>query len=306
MYTGKWVRDDGAYGPYTSTELAENYTSEMAGTWIREHSSTWANINRAEWFEILIGNPDISLQTATSFKRVYDYNTVSELPDNAVMISPYVNTSGRHVYAWRDGSEVKVWADVRFIQLDYDCSYLFADCTLLTDVDLSGFDFYYVDDARGMFKNCSSLVNVNLEVVEHYGPSSAGCNDWSMAFAGCTSLQSVKLPVIGCIEEWAENQSVDLSNMFMGCTSLHEVDLTQVESTKLGTLVGMFYNCPNLKTIYVRSDWQLNGDGSRTNMFTGCTSLVGGAGTVFDAEHTGGSYACIDSLPNIPGYLTVR
>jgi hypothetical protein len=92
--------------------------------------------------------------------------------------------------------------------------------------------------------------------------------------------------------------------MFMGCTSLREADLTLVESTKLGTMVGMFYNCPNLETIYVRSDWQLNSDVSYTNMFTGCTSLVGGAGTVFDDSHTDGTYARIDVLPNVPGYFT--
>ena len=32
--TGKWIRDDEAYGPYTPTELRNKYTSEMAGKWI--------------------------------------------------------------------------------------------------------------------------------------------------------------------------------------------------------------------------------------------------------------------------------
>ena len=36
IHTGKWIRDDKAYGPYTPAELRENYTSEMAGTWVRE------------------------------------------------------------------------------------------------------------------------------------------------------------------------------------------------------------------------------------------------------------------------------
>ena len=36
IYTGKWIRDDKAYGPYTSTELCDNYTSTQAGKWILE------------------------------------------------------------------------------------------------------------------------------------------------------------------------------------------------------------------------------------------------------------------------------
>ena len=35
-YTRKWIREDGAFGPYTSEELRDNYTSDMAGKWIWE------------------------------------------------------------------------------------------------------------------------------------------------------------------------------------------------------------------------------------------------------------------------------
>ena len=35
-YTGRWIRNDGAYGPFTREELRDNYTPEMAGTWIAE------------------------------------------------------------------------------------------------------------------------------------------------------------------------------------------------------------------------------------------------------------------------------
>ena len=35
-YTGKWIREDGSDGPYTATELWNNYVPEMAGTWIWE------------------------------------------------------------------------------------------------------------------------------------------------------------------------------------------------------------------------------------------------------------------------------
>ena len=46
-YTGKWIRDDKAYGPYTSAELRDNYTSEMAGKWIWELAPTEYTISFA-------------------------------------------------------------------------------------------------------------------------------------------------------------------------------------------------------------------------------------------------------------------
>ncbi len=39
-YTAKWLREDGEYGPYTTTYLRDNYDgSTMAGTWIRERTN---------------------------------------------------------------------------------------------------------------------------------------------------------------------------------------------------------------------------------------------------------------------------
>lgn len=39
-YSGKWIREDKAFGPYTAEELKDNYDgSTMAGTWIRERKT---------------------------------------------------------------------------------------------------------------------------------------------------------------------------------------------------------------------------------------------------------------------------
>ncbi|MFA9493997.1 BspA family leucine-rich repeat surface protein [Streptococcus sp. E17BB] len=37
-YTGKWIREDRAYGPFTANELMKQYTPDMAGTWIWEEA----------------------------------------------------------------------------------------------------------------------------------------------------------------------------------------------------------------------------------------------------------------------------
>ena len=66
----------------------------------------------------------------------------------------------------------------------------------------------------------------------------------------------------------------------------------------------MFSNCSGLKTIYVGDDWITDAVISSGNMFKDCTALVGGEGTVYDANHKNIEYAHIDGGSNNPGYLT--
>ena len=39
-YSGKWIREDRAFGPYTPNELSAKYSGEMAGTWVWEKAVT--------------------------------------------------------------------------------------------------------------------------------------------------------------------------------------------------------------------------------------------------------------------------
>jgi formylglycine-generating enzyme required for sulfatase activity len=70
---------------------------------------------------------------------------------------------------------------------------------------------------------------------------------------------------------------------------------------------GMFEGCNDLNTIYVGSGWSIAVDAEAhysDGMFSGCTSLVGGMGTAYDAEHVDATYAHIDGGPSDPGYFT--
>jgi len=71
--------------------------------------------------------------------------------------------------------------------------------------------------------------------------------------------------------------------------------------TSMGT---MFYGCRNLTTIYAGSGWSTNAVTSSTDMFKNCTSLVGGQGTTYDANHVDKTYAHIDGGTSNPGYFT--
>ena len=67
----------------------------------------------------------------------------------------------------------------------------------------------------------------------------------------------------------------------------------------------MFNKCSNLRTIYVGSGWNTASVTASSNMFTNCTSLVGGQGTTYNSSNPKDkTYAHIDGGPSNPGYFT--
>ena len=101
-------------------------------------------------------------------------------------------------------------------------------------------------------------------------------------FALCTSLQSLDLSTFfaGLVE--------NTTGMFYGCKSLQTLDMCNVFPNHVDVMMGMFYDCTELTTIYCNDKCT---SGSSDDMFTNCTSLKGGNGTVYDDAHTDILYA---------------
>jgi surface protein len=95
-----------------------------------------------------------------------------------------------------------------------------------------------------------------------------------------------------------------MGEMFQGCTSLTELDLSHFNTSNLHYMDYMFTHCTNLSTIYVSTGWTTANVSNSKLMFYGCTNLVGGQGTTYDANHVDATYAHIDDGTSNPGYLT--
>ncbi len=77
-------------------------------------------------------------------------------------------------------------------------------------------------------------------------------------------------------------------------------------TSKVTNMQKMFYYSEKLKTIYVDSSFDTSSVTNSTDMFKGCTSLVGGANTAYDENHVDATYAHIDGGTSNPGYFTLR
>jgi len=125
---------------------------------------------------------------------------------------------------------------------------------------------------------------------------------------------------------------VNMRDMFCDCAKLKNLDLSNFDTSKVNNMIGMFARMlvieyldlstfdtssveqigqmfsgnTTLKKIYVSDKWQLTNkimEENGKNLFSNCENLVGGNGTVYDANNISHPMAKIDSA-STKGYLT--
>ena len=170
---------------------------------------------------------------------------------------------------------------------------MFSGCSSLTSLDLGGFNTANVTDMAGMFSGCSGLTSLDLSSFK-----TANVTDMQGVFFGCSGLTNLDL-----ISFNTANVTY-MQGMFCSCSGLTSLDLSSFNTANVTEMYNMFDDCSNLKTIYAGSEWSTVSVENGASMFTNCTSLVGGQGTVFDADHTDHEYARIDGQDGLPGYLS--
>ena len=173
-------------------------------------------------------------------------------------------------------------------------SYMFTFCEGLESLDVTHFDTGNVNDMSYMFMGCESLDSLNLS-----GWNTANVTDMSYMFDNCCSLVSLNL------SGWNTAKVTDMTEVFFDCQNLASLDLSGWNTASITNMFGLFYNCTNLTTIYAGAGWSAENAASYgSDMFYECTSLVGGMGTAYDAEHVNGDYGRYDRGDAEPGYLT--
>ena len=120
-----------------------------------------------------------------------------------------------------------------------DCSWMFAGCPNLKNLDLSMWDISYINALDGMFSGCSSLTDISW------------VNDW----------------------QFSENMT-DLSFLFNNCKNITELNLSNWNVENIKHFDEMFRFCENLTTVGDISDWNLEKAGYMEKMFLKCKSLT--------------------------------
>ena len=198
---------------------------------------------------------------------------------------------------------------------------MFWDCRKLTSIDLSSFNTANVTNMSQLFYCCIGLKNVDLSNF-----NTANVTKMNEMFYICSSLECVNL------SSFDTSNVTTLFGMFANCRALKNVDLSSFNTGNVKSLGWMFFDCRELTsldlsnfntanatgtnymfsgdnkltTVYVGNDWTMDAVTSSSNMFQNCTSLVGGHGTTYDANHVDKAYAHIDGGLSNPGYFTAK
>ena len=199
---------------------------------------------------------------------------------------------------------------------------MFRDCASLTSLDLSTWDTGNITSTAGLFNGCNNLCNLNLS-----GWKTDKLTAMNSMFRDCTALTSLDLSAWniknvtaahhmfnGCsglvslnLSGWDTGNVQTMFRMFRGCTALTSLDLSSWNTGNATEIHYMFQDCSSLTTIYASSAFTTDTVTNSTNMFRGCTSLTGGAGTTYVASPADKTYARIDDPTNgRPGYFTQK
>ncbi|WP_295092958.1 BspA family leucine-rich repeat surface protein [Ruminococcus sp.] len=177
-----------------------------------------------------------------------------------------------------------------------DMSYMFAlwddSYWLLSYVDVSGFDTSKVTDMTGMFR---FYHGAELDVSSF---DTSNVTNMSGMFCDCEVLSSID------VSGFDTRNVTDMSAMFGSCYELEYLDLSNFDTSNVTDMKNMFSNCRNIETIIVGAGWSTKSVKISSNMFRNCEKLKGGAGTVYNENHTDANYARIDGGKLSPGYFT--
>ena len=173
---------------------------------------------------------------------------------------------------------------------------MFRACSSLQSIDISThFETGKVTDMQEMFFDCSSLQSID---VSHF--NTGNITSMSSMFNSCRSLSSID------VSNFDTENVTDMSYMFEDCCSLSSIDVSNFDTRNVNDMKFMFFGCSALATIYAdEAKWSTVNVNNGDDMFTGCTNIVGGNGTTFNANHTDAEYARIDK-PEQPGYFTQK
>ena len=176
-----------------------------------------------------------------------------------------------------------------------DMRFMFWNCSGLTSLNLSGFKTENVTIMYEMFSNCFGLKSLDIS-----GFKTDNVTNMHMMFYNCSGLTSLD------VSGFKTDNVTKMDAMFSDCSGLTSLDLSGFKTDKVTDMSGMFYGCSGLKTILVGNGWSTIAVTKSSDVFSGCTSLVGGAGTAFSADHTDYTYAHIDGGTENPGYFTAK
>ena len=150
-----------------------------------------------------------------------------------------------------------------------------------------------VEDMNNMFANCPLLTTLDLHTF-----NTAKVTNMALMFYHCSGLTSL------LVGSFNTANVTNMNQMFDGCSSLTTLNLGAWNTAKVTNMNSMFYGCSALVAILVGPEWNTDAVTASDNMFLGCTSIKGSDGVTYDNTKLDKTYARISDGGENKGYMT--
>ena len=166
----------------------------------------------------------------------------------------------------------------------------FSKLTVINDI--GNLNTENVTSTRLMFANCSLLTTLDLHTF-----NTAKVTNMSMMFY-CTGLTSLR------VSSFNTANVTNMNQMFYGCSELTQLNLSSWNTAKVKSMTSMFQGCSKLVTIYVGSGWNTDAVTYSSEMFDFCNNIKGSDGTTYDYSKMDKTYARIGDGGENKGYMS--
>ena len=255
-YSLKWVVEDDSSKKYDPGDVIPTNSKNLTLV--------------AEWKPL-----SITLVSGTEFYNIIPSTATSvvftdEIAPNGVRLIDVSDAKDTGIVAWIDNTTYKVSTQRAGVKVNFNrySSFMFYNCSNLTNIDFSNVDTNNVKDMVSMFYNCSNLTSLDVRNFD-----TSNVTDMGAMFSHCSNLTSLD------VSNFDTSNVTDMSNMFdMSTTTgiysnLTTLDVRNFNTSNVTNMSNMFNSCFNLTTLDV-SNFDTSNVTNMRSMFDGCSTLT--------------------------------
>ena len=197
-------------------------------------------------------------------KKVFSYSGFAENIETVVFDKTFSNfrpTSARYLLAGCSNLTSVVGIENLNTEQTDDMQGMFADCSSLKELDVSGFDTKNVTDMCYMFYNCPMIEELDVS-----GFNTQKVTDMSAMFYKCETLPELD------VSNFDTRNVTDLKCMFYNCLNIPFLDVAKWNTSKVTSMNRLFNNCSALEKVDV-SNFNTANVTDMKQMFDGCFLL---------------------------------
>ena len=265
--------------------------TNMTGTFSNYYHDDeyYGNRNLSSLKNVIFDNADLS--SLDSLSNAFYSTSINDVSFKNVKVPKLTSMN----YMFQSSAIKRVdFTNTSFPKLSYIDSIF--KSTTSNVLDIVNFDTSNVTVMEGMFQSSSATT---INGLEKFNTSNVTNMTFLFMDSNLTSLDLSNFDTSNVTRMVAMFSNIKLATL----------DLSSFDTSNVTSMSSMFYNSSNLTTIYVSNKFvttSLSGSYNDHQMFKGCTSLVGGAGTTYDENNYNKLYAHIDGGASNPGYFTAK